>query len=61
MNLYSAALTTRSVSIISIQVCYYEIQRLKVGRVWSSLRIHPEFDDVTRLRGWNKFRGLRVD
>ena len=55
------ALTTLCVSSISIQVCYYKIQCLKVGRVWSLLRIHPEFDDVTHLCGWNKFRGLRVE
>ena len=26
-----------------------------------SLLIHTRFYDVTRLRGWSKFRGLRVD
>ena len=36
------------------------MQCLKVHRAMSSLLIHTRFDDVTRLRGWNKFRGLRV-
>ena len=49
MNLHLAALTTRCASIILIQVRYYKIQRLKVGRVWSSLHIQSEFDDITRL------------
>ena len=26
-----------------------------------SLHIHPEFDEIMRLCGWNKFWGLRVD
>ena len=34
---------------------------MKVDFALSLLLIHIRFDDVTRLRGWNKFRGLRVD
>ena len=54
-------LPTRRVSIISIKLANTEIQRLKVDFALSLLLIHTRFDDVTRLRGWNKFRGLRVD
>ena len=61
MNLEQTDLPTRRVSIVSIKLANWEIQCLKVGRVLSSLLIHTRFDDVTRLRGWNKFRGLRVD
>ena len=38
-----------------------QIQCLKVDCVWSSLHIHPEFDEIMRLCGWNKFWGLHVD
>ena len=37
------------------------MQCLKVHHALSSLLIHSRFDDVTRLRGWNKFQGLRVE
>ena len=61
---HTATLTLESshntVSIITIQICYYEI-RLKVGGVWSSLHVHPEFAGVMQLYRWNKFGGLRVD
>ena len=47
--------------IISINLANWEMQCLKVHHTLSLLLIHTRFDDVTQLRRWNKFRGLRVD
>ena len=47
--------------IVSIKLANWEIQCFKVGCTLSSLLIHAKFDDVTRLCGYNKFEGLRVD